>query len=109
MSVLLNRHATLETVSIEALSGMGEQGEPTYGTSVDVEGRVVLEDSVARNAAGEEVKSFASVWIGSAQEIFPGEGDRVTVSGLVGIVVEREEGRTLKNVVDHVMVKLREE
>lgn len=106
MSVLLRRHATLETVAVQEPTGIDGQGKPSYGAASDVLGRVVHEDTVARGSQGEEVKAVATIWISGAQSPLPAENWRVTTSAMVGIVVERQEGRVLAGAVDHVRVKL---
>lgn len=106
MSVLLRRHAGLEMVAVEEPAGIDGQGKPSYGASSDILGRVVCEDTVARASQGEEVKAVATIWIDGAQDPLPEENWRVTTSAMVGIVVERQEGRVLAGAVDHVRVKL---
>lgn len=108
MSVLLKRHAELETVTVEPYLTVDGQGKPSYDTAAEIVGRVVREDDVARTREGDEIKSVATVWVDGEQSPLPVYNDRVTVTGLVGIVVEHVERRTLRNVLDHVRVKLRE-
>jgi len=109
MSVILERHATLETVALEIASGVDGQGKPAYAAAVSVDARVVRMADVARTVTGTEIRTFATVLIPGGQGTFAGENDRVTTAdGLVGIVVEREDGRRINGTLDYVALKLRE-
>ena len=102
--------ATLEDVVVEPQTGLDGQGKPTYGTSSLVKGRVVGETKVIRRGSGSEIETFATIWIAGDQVPLPLQEDRLTlVSGLVGIVVERLEGRRLSNVLNHIRIRLRKE
>lgn len=116
MSQLLSNPDTLQTLTIEALTGVDGQGAPQYATGVPVSGRAVRKDDVVRGvtpigAPGEEVVTVATVWVGAEEELLPEHGARIsTEDGLVGIVVERKEVRNLRyGTLDHVRVKLRKE
>lgn len=109
MSITLDR-AVKEIIMLAADNGVDEQGMPVYLTPVAIEGRVVRGDEVVRLANGSEIKTFVTAWIDSAQVPLPSTDDRIVLaSGLIGIVVERTEGKTLQGVLDHVRIKAREE
>jgi len=101
-----------ETVQGQAPTGVNEAGKPTYGSQTAFKARVVREEKVARLADGSEIATMATLWedaLGS-QSVIPVEEWRLTLSdGLIGIVVERMEGRTLGGVLDHVRLRLRRE
>lgn len=109
MSVILERGSQLEDVSLEVLSGLNGQGKPTYQTAVTVRARVVPGDNVVRNSAGDDVNTIATVWIPASEAVLPRFNDRITTAGgLVGIVVERMERRTVQTgVLDHVRVRIK--
>jgi hypothetical protein len=108
--IALSRTAVLETFELEVNNGMDDQGKPNYDSPVAVDGRVVREDSVARLPNGAEVRTSVTVWCNGTEPLLPTTDDRVSFSdGLVGIVVERVDGKTLSGVLDHVRIKAREE
>lgn len=111
MSVLLKRHAKVETITVKALSTIDKQGKPTYASAgVSVSAVVRRADSVVRSASGEDIQTFATVYIDGEQTTFPGIDDRVELAdGLVGIVVSRDKVPGLQSgTLDHVVVTLRE-
>lgn len=116
MSQLLRSARSLQLMLIEQQSGVDAQGKPQYSEGATVSGRVVVKDDVTRGgmttgAVGEEVATMATIWIDALEEIVPCHGDRITTEdGLVGIVVEKKESRTIaSDALDHVRVKLRKE
>jgi len=101
-----------ETVQAQAPTGFDETGKPTYGSNQSFKARVVREEKVARLADGSEIATMATLWEDArgSQSVIPVEEWRLTLSdGLVGIVVERMEGRSLAGVLDHVRLRLRRE
>lgn len=110
MSVTLKRHGTLQTVQVLAYASVDGQGKPTYAASVNISGRVVREDVVVRAANGEDIRTVATVWVDGAQSPLPKVDDKLQLAdGLVGIVVERVDGRTIQDVLDNVRVRIREQ
>lgn len=116
MSQLLKRLGTLQTVTVEALSGIDGQGKPSYGTGEEIHARVIREDDVVRGTDlaggdGEEVRTMMTVWIDACESPLPEHGSRLTTDdGQVGIVVNVKNVRNIRRgTLDHVRVKLREE
>lgn len=115
MSVSLKRHARLETVSVARITGVDGQGKPAYAAAVDVQARVVRKDEVVRSVVqmlrpGDETKIVATVYVDAEQALLPEANDRLTLAdGLVGIVVERKDSKSVTGGLDHVRVKIREQ
>lgn len=111
MSITLKRHGVLQSVSVEAVSGLDGQGKPSYGTAVVIQARVVREDSTVAKGDGSEIKTVATLWIDAEQSPFPDQEYRITLAdGLIGIVAERVDSRGIQSGdVDHVRIKVREE
>lgn len=107
MSVALSRHVGLESLEVAPKAGIDGQGLVQYGSPYEVFGRVVREDEIIKTAAGTEVRAVASVWIGADQVQLPDHEDKVTLAdGLVGIVVSRDEGRSLRGQLNHVQIRI---
>jgi len=108
MSTVIRR--SLETVSLEVLTGVDGQGKPTYATAVNVQARTVREDMMVKLGNGSEVRTSATLWFEASTSPMPGEQDRLTLlDGLKGIVVEVMVGKALGGKIDHVRLKIREE
>lgn len=109
--IALSRGVGFETVQTQSPSGVDGQGKPTYAAVVAIKARVVREDKTVRKPDGSEIVSVATIWIDVGQPALPLEQWRLTlVEGLVGIVVERMEGRNLsKGALDHVRLRMRRE
>jgi hypothetical protein len=111
MQSLSSAHTGLETVTIERPSALDGQGLPSYDSPVAVLMFVLREQSVVRQANGDEVQAIASMWCGADQPMLPQEQDRlVTSDGLTGIVIARQDGKSLQTgALDMVAVQVREE
>lgn len=111
MTITLKRHAPLEEIQVETLTGVDGQGKPEYDSPVTIDAYVEHEDRVLRLVGGEEIEVKATVWVDGAQDVLPAHSARLTLeNGLVGIVVERVDARTIQsNTVDHVRLFLRKE
>jgi len=89
MSVILSTHLKLETVGIEAFTGVDGQGAPAYATSVDYDVSVVRQDKVVIGADGSKLRTQLTLWIPfDASVAFPDERDRITFDGTQFIVAE---------------------
>ena len=107
---VLTQGIGFETVQAQAPSGVDGQGKPSYGAQVAFKARVVREEKVARLGDGSEIVTVATLWEDAGQPVLPVEEWRLTLTGgLVGIVVERNEGRNLSGVLDHVRMRIRRE
>ena len=104
---VVSRHA-IDTVSLEPVGALDGQGQPTYGSAVNVVARVVLEDETAVQSDGTEVKTQLTMWVPEG-ETWPEQGDRLTWQSVAYIVVERKERSSLVTGTDHVRVRAREE
>lgn len=110
MSQLLEQGQGVETVAVQAPGGVDGQGKPTYGTAASIKARVVREDSVVKQADGDEVVAVVTAWIDAAQSPMPDDHYRVTFAdGLVGIVVEVKKRKNLMGALDHVRIKAQKE
>lgn len=102
-------NAVLETVVVNPPASTDNQGLPTYGASVNIQARVVREEAVVRMPSGEDVRTAVTIWVPGTQSLMPVMDAKLTcLDGLVGIVVERKDGKTLANDLDHVRVRIRE-
>lgn len=109
MSVTLRRHAVLQVIAVQTQGALDTQGRPSFNTAYNLNARVIREDSTIRAASGESIKTFVTCYISGDQSPMPKNDDLITfVDGVVGIVVERIDGKTLGDVLDHVQLKLRE-
>ena len=109
MSVLLQRGEGVETVTLEALSGVDAQGKPTYGSPIAIKGRVVREDALVKLGGGSEVQTVVTVWIDAAQTQ-PADQDHLTFAdGLVGVVVEVLQRKRIDGTADHTRVRVKKE
>lgn len=110
MSETLKRHSKLETVGVQAQTGYDDQGKPSYGASAVIQARVVRGDTIVRANNGEDVRTIATIWIDGEASPLPATDAKLTCAdGLVGIVVERMDGRSLQaDELDHVRVRIRE-
>lgn len=107
---ILARDGGTEVVQVELRAGIDGQGKPGYDSPIDVDARVIIHSEVIRQPSGSEQRVIATVWIDGAQSTLPTMDDRIaTAQGLVGIVVDRLDGRSLSGVLDHVRLKIREE
>ena len=109
MSTVAHAYMKSTTLSLEVRGALSSVGKPTYAGAVNVSCRALREDSVARLNNGSEIKTFMTVWVASDQTSFPNVDDRVTVLGLVGIVVDRQDAKALNGTLNHVRLKLREQ
>lgn len=110
MSVTLLRHGKLQSVTVKAAGSLDAQGIPTYGASQVIAGRVVRKNEEIRLPTGESVKVAVTAWFAGSASPLPVLNDQLTFAdGLVGIVVERHDNRTLQDALDHVRVRCREE
>lgn len=111
MQSLSSAHSGLEDVVIERPAALDGQGLPSYDSPVVVKMFVLREQSVVRQANGDELQAIASLWCGADQPMLPQEQDRVTTAdGLVGIVIARQDGKALQTgALDMVAVQIREE
>lgn len=109
--ISLQRGSKLQTVQVELPTTLDDQGKQSYAAKAPVDGRVIRGDDIARLPSGEEIKTIATIWIDAAQSPLPVPDARLTCEdGLVGIVVERMDGRSLQGgALDHVRVRIREE
>lgn len=111
MTYALRRHSTLEAVSVEVRTTVDGQGMPAYAAAVEVQARVLRVTEVERMASGQEVRTVAMLLIDAEQSTHPTFDDRITTAdGLVGIVVYREDEKTIQSgELSHIIVKMREE
>ncbi len=110
MSVILDRHLTLETVGIEAHTGVDAQGAPAYDTSVDYDVRVVRQDKVIITADGSKLRTQLTLWVPfDATVAFPDERDRVTLGGITFIVAEVKDVKDSNAVIHHRRCRCRRE
>ena len=110
MSVILDRHLTLETVGIEAHTGVDAQGAPEYSTSVDYDVRVVRQDKVIIAVDGSKLRTELTLWIPfNAEVAFPDERARVTLSGDTFIVAGVKDVKDSKAVIHHRRCRCRRE
>ena len=108
MSVILGTHLKLETVGIEAFTGVDEQGTPAYGTSVDYDARIVRTDKGVIGADGSKLRTQLTLWIPFDAEVaFPDERDRVTFDATEFIVAEVKDVKDRNAVVQHRRVRCR--
>lgn len=110
MSVTLLRHAKLEAVTLNQMTGVDGQGKSTFGANNAINGRVIRRDEVIKDATGADVKVNVTAWFDAAQTPLPMVNDKLTFAdGLVGIVVKVDKVETLQSgVLDHVKVYVRE-
>lgn len=110
MSVTLQSHGAMETVGVQAQTGYDDQGKPSYGVSAPIQARVVRGDTIVRVNNGEDVLTVATLWVDGEESPLPTTDAKITCAdGLVGIVVERMDGRSLQaDELDHVRVRIRE-
>lgn len=108
---VLSSGVGFESVQAEATAALDIQGKPGYVAQVTIKARVVRGESVVRKPDGSETVAIAELWVDVTQPALPLEEWRLTMpsDGLVGIVIERLERRTLTGVVDHIKLKLRRE
>ncbi|KKN44573.1 hypothetical protein LCGC14_0691770 [marine sediment metagenome] len=109
MSVLLSRHATLETVGVEARSGVDGEGAPNYAASVDIKSRVTRSEKVVLNEEGTEVRTVLNVWTPSTSDTLPGRKARLTFGGEKFIVVDLKDVKGLDATAEHRRVRCRRE
>lgn len=110
MSATLQRHSKLEIVEVAPQSGSDDQGKPSYAAPASILARVVRGDTIVRVNNGEDVRTVATIWVDGEQVPLPQMDDKLTCEdGLIGIVVERMDGRSLQfDELDHVRVRIRE-
>jgi hypothetical protein len=109
---ILRSSTRLQAISIQLFASLDGQGKPSYGSAATVYGRVIRKTEVVRLPSGEEVRLVAAAWIDGNAVRIPNVNDRITLAdGLVGIVLDRTDGRSLSNpkVLDHVHIRIREE
>ena len=107
---VLSQGVGFETVQAQAPSGVDGQGKPTYAVATAIKARVVREEKVARLGDGSEIITMATLWEDAGQPVLPLEEWRLTLSdGLVGIVIQRNEKRSIAGVLDHIYMLIRRE
>lgn len=108
MTVLLRRHAKLESVTWQPLTGVDGQGKPAYanpGTALMA--NVERGQEVIRLTNGQEVRIEATLWFDYTASL-PVLNDKLVLTGLTGIVVMRDEpADSQSGVIDHVEVMIR--
>lgn len=115
MTVTLRRQASTEDLTLEVQTGIDGQGQPSYDSPVTISAHVVrvVEDlrDIQTRAGLATLRSVATIWVDAEQDPLPEINDRITTEDgvLVGIVIVREEGRSLRKGLDHVVLKIREE
>lgn len=115
MTVLLRRHAKLETIKVQRATGADDQGLPTYSDPISIQAFVKAKetkiDRLTTASAVDEVQIQTAVWVDYHQPVLPDYNDRLTLAdGTTGIVVDRIVARKLrKSHIDHVRLGLREE
>jgi hypothetical protein len=88
MSVVLNRHVTLETVQIEQRLGLDDQGKPTYDTPVDIDVRIIRQDRVVMRPDGTTMQLELTVWVPADAAVLPNEHDRLTYNNETFFVLQ---------------------
>lgn len=109
MSVLLARHLTLQSISVEVLDGVNGQGLPSYDSPVDIDARVLRQDKMSVAGTGSDVKTQLTVYVPNTESVIPNEQDRITFEGSTYIVVEHKEVRLFSGVVSHTRLQCRDE
>jgi hypothetical protein len=115
VSVLLQRQASTEEVTLEVQVGIDGQGMPSYESPVTIDAHVVrlvedLRDIQTRSGLAT-LRSVATIYVDAHQEPVPAIDDRITTEDglLTGVVIVREEVPSLSRGLDHVVLKIREE
>lgn len=112
MSRILERLVPLETVGAEAPTGWDGQGGRTYGSSTDIEARVLEREELVRTGDGEDVKTTRTVYVDGDQPALPRQGWRLTISGTKYVVVAGDVVKRILSeagAVDHHKCLCREE
>lgn len=108
MSVTLTQAAKI-TLALEVAGAIDRQGKRAFAAAVNIEGRMVRDESLIRLANGTSVMKVADVWIAGDVTPLPQQGDRITGLGLTGIVLLRSDAKKLNGELDHVTLQLRQE
>jgi hypothetical protein len=108
-SVILDRHLTLETISVEQQSGVDGQGRPAYAAAVEIEARVLRQDKVVLMGDGTQQRTQLSVWVPADEDYLPVETDRITYSSEQFIVAEMKEVKDGKAQAVHRRLRCRQE
>lgn len=110
MSVILDRHVTLETVGVERFAGVDGQGLPTYDTSIDFDVRAVRQDKVVIAADGSKLRTELTLWVPfDADVAFPDERARVTFDSATFIVAEVKDVKDSNARIHHRRCRCRRE
>jgi len=110
MSVIIDRHATLETITVEVDTGDTDgQGIPVFDSEVDISAYVVREDKLAVSADGSEIRTSLTIWVPAGEDVLPAEGDRITYGTGTYIGREYKEVSRLNGDVSHVRLRCSEE
>jgi hypothetical protein len=110
MSTLLSRRGSTTTIYVEPFGDtLDGQGKPTYGSAVEVEGRVSEEVENIIGPDGSEEQTTLSVWVDGAALFHPQERDRFEHCGTDYVVRRRQVRRRLDGRIHHVKLLAREE
>ncbi|MFP3947156.1 MAG: hypothetical protein ACLFWG_00365 [Longimicrobiales bacterium] len=112
MSRILERVVPLETIGAEAPTGWDGQGGREYGSSTDIEARVLEREELVRTGDGEDVVTTRTVYVDGGQEALPRQGWRLTISGTAFVVVSADVVKRIMSeagAVDHHKCLCREE
>jgi len=110
MSVVIDRHATLETITVEVDTGDTDgQGIPVFDSEVDISAYVAREDKLAVSADGSEVRTSLTIWVPAGEDVLPDEGDRITRGTENFIGREYREIKRLNGDVSHIRLRCSEE
>lgn len=114
MTILLERPDATETIELEPLVGLDDQGKPSYQQSpYSIPARVAREDHAITRPDGSTVQTKYSVWIDGKVDPLPLWHDRLTVNTLgefrTLIVEERLEHKRLNRELAVVECWCREE
>jgi len=110
MSVVIDRHATLETITVEVDTGDTDgQGIPVFDSGVDVSAFVVEEDKLAVSADGSEIRTSLTIWVPADEDVLPAEGDRITYGTDTYIGREYKRIKRLNGELQFIRLRCQEE
>ena len=92
------RALPVETLTWEVYNGIDGDGAPDFDTAVDLDANVVLYDTAGGggeeyliNPDGTRIRISMTLYVQGDVAAVPNEGDRITRSGRVHVVVERTD------------------